>query len=181
MKFFPQTISVWKALFWIMPAIYFSSWVMLSSLLRLSDPLAAGVSIFFFINMIIFTLIFRSQKLMIGNDDPKINKVVLRKLLYGVIIWVLIIMLGLLMGPLGLIICLYVAMWASSLIFLLSGRCEILGITGGGIQTKSILWNDSSYQNVHEPVSHGVNPATGLPMVNSSYDIDGNSYGFKNN
>jgi hypothetical protein len=63
----------------------------------------------------------------------------------------------------------------------LSGRYEILGIAEDTIQAKNTLWCDSSYPNVHEPVNHGVNPATGLPMVNSSYDIDGNSYGFKNN
>ncbi|UJD92310.1 hypothetical protein FS594_26460 (plasmid) [Rahnella aquatilis] len=179
-----RTNITWKVKFWIMPVLYLIAWGRNAYVLASPQAMTIGISVFLLMNLFISCLLFKSQFNRVKDSIVNamfIDDVISKKTLFSFLSWVPLIIIGGLIGELSFMVLSTIAMWASGLIFLLSGRCEILGIAEDAIQAKNTLWCDSSYSNFHEPVNHGVNPATGLPMVNSSYDIDGNSYGFKNN
>lgn len=150
---FFQSSRVWQVMFFVMPSIYLSFWLVISAIFIVGNIVMVIPSLIYFITcvFILSSFIYRYKLISLSSISTRfINNAVFKKLTLSMSIWTLISVVGFFSGIIGVAISSFIAMIASGLLFSFSYN-EIFNLTvptdmGQGMYKGSnTSFNDASY------------------------------------
>lgn len=184
-----RTNITWKVKFWVMPALYLLAWGRNAYVLASPQAMTIGISAFLLMNLCIFCLLFKSQFNRVRDSVVNvlfIKSVISRKFLFSFLTWVALTVIGCSLGVIGFIVFSVISMWVSAFVFLFSNSVDLNIISPGFISANEVKQSKSKAYDycgdIHasiEKQSFGVNPTTGLAMINGVIDTGGNAFGIR--
>lgn len=185
-KVFKKNMT-WKLKFWLMPVLYLLAWVVNAYVLASPQALTIGITLFLFMNLSVFFIIFNSQFNLAKDSVANVlfvEDVISRKVSKSFLVWFPLVLIGALLGMLSFIVISSIAMWLSAFVFILSNSKEFNMISPGALgnaikKGATMEFYDEKHDNYSSYVGM-VNPATGLPLVSGPYDSSGSYYGTSN-